>query len=254
VREILQLLSDFDLFRFASAICYIMFAIGLLKLGREYHASKVRGESDIGQFPPGYFTSLAIQLIPLTITGILIGDTYVIATRAMTLVVVLITSALSSTKDGTFDHMGFRAGKIFWIAFVTLVPIFWMDNTWLRDLVRSNEAIVSWISILFMLFFVWKGQLSVLKSLFTHFLRGNYSVRRLKLQWVRFFGFAFQAMAYWLQPSSATPTVFGLDPILLQGLIGAAGVAVVLIGAGIGYLFGTEARHRKQHQTGVVTA
>ena len=60
-----------NVFLKVSAAMYIVFAVGLFMLGAEYHAAIVRQkpQEGPGQFPPGYFTMLVVQLLPLMITG-----------------------------------------------------------------------------------------------------------------------------------------------------------------------------------------
>jgi len=62
---------------------YVIFAVGLFTLGAQYHAAMIRKEPGPGQFAHGYFTMLTIQLVPLTITGFVLQDAYIIGTYLM---------------------------------------------------------------------------------------------------------------------------------------------------------------------------
>jgi hypothetical protein len=99
-----------------------------------------------------------------------------------------------------------------------------------------------------MIAFVVRGQWVIVKLLFRHFMQGNYTVKRFKLQVVRCLGFAFQAVHYGLAPSAAAP-FFGYDPIFLQGFTGAVGAACVILGSLVGLVWGTEARRHKRRET-----
>jgi hypothetical protein len=82
----------------ASAFMYLLYDIGLWNLGLRRHGAIVRKEAPVGQFPGGYFTMLAVQLLPLTVTGFARHDAFVIATRVVTLVTVLIVYGLSASQ------------------------------------------------------------------------------------------------------------------------------------------------------------
>jgi hypothetical protein len=240
-------LANLDLLRWSSALCYAIFATGLLWLGFLHHRARVMGEKEVKQYPKGYFTFLSIQLIPLLVTGFVIGDVFVISTRLATLAVVAVVYAITTSEDGTFV----TRRHIFWsfvmIAVAILLPLLWSDSEVVRGFVAVFEKWIAWGSVAVMLLFVWKGQMSVAQELFQHFVGGNYSVKRLRLQFVRFFGFFFQTIAYALVPSKAAP-IFGLDPIMLQGAIGTMGVALVLLFALVGFIAGGSARREYKRQ------
>jgi len=73
----------YDAFRKISALMYVIFAVGLFTRGAQYHAAMIRKEPGPGQFAHGYFTMLTIQLVPLTITGFVLQDAYIIGTYLM---------------------------------------------------------------------------------------------------------------------------------------------------------------------------
>src|SRR6185369_17081422 len=168
-----------------------------------------------------------------------------IGTRTGTLVVVLVVYALSTSADGTFDTRRYRLWALFWLSIAILGPMIWVESGILQTFVRNYEKVITYSSIALMVLFVVKGQLQVAKVLFRHFMDGNYSIKRFSLQVVRFFGFFFQAIHYWIVPTSAKP-FFGFDPIFLQGALGAGGVLMVLGGSLIGFIRGSDRRHRKQ--------
>src|SRR5262245_26431941 len=95
---------------------YVIFAAGLLWLGFIAHEDKsLNRHLGASQYPKGYFTMLAVQLLPLLVTGFVIADTYIICTRLATLVTVLVVYAMVSSKDGTFATWRYRFWSFFWI-------------------------------------------------------------------------------------------------------------------------------------------
>lgn len=234
-----------DLLLYLSGFMYIIFAVGLFALGAKHQASVVRHEPDVDLFPSGYFVMLAVQLIPLALTGLVIHDSYVIGTRIGTLAVVLMTYALTLSVDGTFTSWKFKLWLTFWLSVAIIGPMLWMGNEGLRNFVQVWEKSLSGSAIVAMIAFVIRGQLEVAKSLFRHYLQGNYTVKRLSLQGVRFAGFTLQAVHYACIPSGA-PRFLWMDPIFMQGAIGAMGVTMVLGSAFWGWIRGRDARHNKQ--------
>src|SRR5271169_3958244 len=103
IRNTIRGILHFNGFLLASAFMYVLYDIGLWNLGLRRHAATVRKEPPVGQFPDGYFTMLAVQLLPLTVAGFARHDVFVIATRVATLVTVLIVYGISASKNGTFD-------------------------------------------------------------------------------------------------------------------------------------------------------
>jgi hypothetical protein len=242
VQDIINTILAYDGVRIFSILMYAIFAAGLWRLGTLHHASVVKRDKEVKQYPTGYFTLLAVQLIPLLMTGVVISDFYVIGTRLMTLIVVFAVYVITTSEDGTFTARK-HAGWAFLLIFAGMLGAFeWSINETLRTFVHDFEKVISYGSIAMMIVFVFVGQRAVAKELFAHFVSGNYSVKRLSLQIVRFLGFSSQAVAYWLVPSKAQP-LFGLDPIFLQGVIGTLGVAFVLASAFVGFVRGSGARY-----------
>jgi hypothetical protein len=235
----------YDAFRKVSALMYVIFAVGLFTLGAHYHSCLIRKEPGPGQFPEGYFTMLTIQLVPLTITGFVLGDAYIIGTRIGTLAVVIVVYGLSSSEDGTFHSWRYRLWMTFWLSAAILGPMVWVESRWLRNFVQDYQNFIAYLAVITMIAYVARGQWVILKALFHHFMKGNYTIRRFSLQVVRFLAFALQAVHYGYEPSAAAP-FFGYDPIFLQGLSGAIGAASVIIGSLIGLFFGTQARRDKR--------
>jgi hypothetical protein len=235
-------------FRKISALMYVIFAVGLFTLGTQYHAAVIRKEPGPGQFPDGYFTMLTIQLVPLTITGFVLQDEYIIGTRLGTLAVVIVVYGMISSQDGTFHSWRYRVWMTFWLSVAILGPMVWLESLRLRTFVHDYEKWIAWLSVVAMMAFVVRGQWVIVKALFRHFVQGNYTIKRFSLQVVRFLGFAFQAIHYWLAPTSAVPFL-GYDPIFLQGFTGAIGTAGVIIGSLLGLIWGTGARRRKRRET-----
>jgi hypothetical protein len=238
---------DYNAFRKISALMYVIFAVGLFTLGAQYHAATIRKQPGPGQFAQGYFTMLTIQLVPLTITGFVLQDEYIIGTRLGTLAVVIVVYGMISSRDGTFDVWRYRLWMTFWLAVAILGPMVWLESLRMRAFVHDYEKWIAWLSVIAMIAFVVRGQWVIVQALFRHFVQGNYTIKRFSLQVVRFLGFAFQAIHYWLAPTAAA-AFLGYDPIFLQGFIGAIGVICVLIGSLLGLIWGTGARRRKRRQ------
>jgi hypothetical protein len=129
----------------------------------------------------------------------------------------------------------------------------WFESETLRTFVGDWEKWIAWSSVAAMLLFVIKGQREVARTLFLHYLHGNYSIKRFSLQIVRFFGFSLQALHYWLVPTAAKP-LLGFDPIFLQGALGTVGVTMVLIGSMFGFIGGAKARQKKREEMRVAAA
>jgi hypothetical protein len=233
----------FNGFLLASAFLYLIYDLGLWEITLRRHGAVVRREAEVGQFPDGYFTMLAVQLLPLTITGFVRHDAFVIGTRVATLGTVLIVYAISASKSGTFDTVWYRIWILFWLSVVVMGPMVYVESLRLQHFVEEYEKWIAYSSVAAMILFVVYGQRVAASTLFNHFVSGNYSIKRFSLQIARFLGFVFQAIHYGF--------VFGLyDPIFLQGLIGALGVFGVILWSVFGMIRGTAARrvHRMQNQ------
>jgi|GEM_PF-1771895 len=230
-----------------SAFMYATFAFGLYNLGAMHHRAVVEKNAPVGQFPPGYFVMLAASLLPLALTGFVLGDVYILSTRLTTLAVVLMVYGMVAKDTATFYGSWHRGWILFWISVTILLPMIVTDNPSLRWFVHDYEKWIAWIAVAVMFLFVWKGQWSTAKTLFKHYVEGNYSVKRVSLQFVRLVGFATQAWHYWLVPTKA-PAFFGFDPIFVQGFIGAVGVVMVLLWSLLGYIHGRHARRTKKYQ------
>ncbi len=241
IENAFQWILYFNGFLLMSALMYIIYDVGLWEIGLRRHAAIVRKDAEVGQFPPGYFTMLAIQLLPLTVTGFVRHDTFVIATRVATLVTVLMVHGISASRNGTFDSWWYRLWILFWLSVAVMGPMVYVESIHLQEFVATNETIISYSSVAIMVLFVIYGQRVAANTLFKHFVSGNYSLKRLSLQVVRFFGFLFQATHYGF--------VFGWkDPIFQQGFIGVVGVFGVLLYALFGIIKGTAARRLRKVQ------
>jgi len=248
IRQWIEWALVYDAFRKVSALMYVIFAVGLFALGAQYHAAMIRKEPGPGQFAQGYFTMLTIQLVPLTITGFVLQDPYIIGTRLGTLAVVIVVYGLISSRDGTFEAWRYRLWMTFWLSVAILGPMVWLESLRLRTFVHDYQNWIAWLSVVAMVAFVVRGQWVTVKALFRHFLQGHYTIKRFSLQVVRFLGFALQAIHYWFVPTT-TAKLFGYDPIFLQGFTGAIGAASVIIGSLLGLIWGTGARRRKRCET-----
>jgi hypothetical protein len=241
IESVFQQILYVNGFLLGSAFLYLVYDIGLWDIGLRRHGGIVRKDADVGQFPPGYFTMLAIQLLPLTVTGFVRHDVIVIATRLVTLATVLLVYGISSSRDGTFDKLWYRLWLLFWLSASVMGPMVYVESITLQDFVENHEKTIAYSSVVAMIFFVIYGQRVAATTLFQHFVSGNYSLKRLSLQLVRFFGFALQAIHYGY--------VFGWkDPIFLQGLIGVIGVFGVVVSAIFGLVRGAARRRERRSE------
>jgi hypothetical protein len=246
VQDLIHTILAYDGFRAFSILMYAIFAAGLWRLGTLHHAAVVRGDKEVKQYPKGYFTLLAIQVIPLLMTGVVISDFYVIGTRLVTLLVVVAMYIITTSEDGTFTARRHIGWAFMLILAGMLGALLWSENEAVRSFVRDWEKTISWGSIAVMVLFVFFGQRAVARELFEHFVHGNYTLKRLSLQFVRLLGFLSQTVAYGLVPSKAQPLFGIIDPIFLQGLLGTLGVCFVLFCALAGYARGSGARRQRK--------
>jgi len=231
----------YNLFLNVSALMYVIFAVGLFALGARHHAAIVRGEEGPRQFPPGYFTILVVQLVPITVTGFVLLDGYLIATRIGTMFVVVIVYGMVSSPDGTFTARRYRLGMTLILAAAILGTMVWLASATLRQLVHDYEKFIAWIAVAGMLLYMVRGQWTVAKALFWHYLQGKYTIKRFSLQTVRLVGFITQAIHYAFVPTAQAP-LFGYDPIFLQAAMGALGVTGIIIGSIIAIVLGALTR------------
>lgn len=251
----------YDALLIFSTLMAVIFAVGLVNLGTKHQESIVKKTRGATQFPEGYFTMLSVQLLPLSITGFLIADAYIIGTRVGTLLVVLLTYVLATSADGTFNTKRHMLWLMFWLTVLMLGPFIWAKNPAVSAFIDAHETWIAWSSVVMMILFAIRGQRAVAVALFKHFLDGNYTVKRLSLQVVRFLYFVPQVIQYGLLPSDAKPLTIpffgysiGLDPIFLNALIGALGVLIVLITAAVGYIQGSSLRREHKRLETVILA
>jgi hypothetical protein len=254
LRSILNWAIYTDAFRLGSAMMYVIFAVGIWNLGAKFQSAIVHKNRPPGQFPAGYFIMLAVQLIPLTITGFVLHDVYIISTRLGTLGTVLVVYGMISSADGTYDMPYYRRHVLIWLALAIMGPMIWMSSVPLQVFVHDWEKVIAHASVAVMMLFVIWGQGVAAKALFYHFLQGNYTIKRLELQVVRFFGFFLQAAHYGLAPLVDDKPFAWLDPIFLQGAIGALGVAMVLFMSLAGFVKGTRARRKMRREARNLTS
>lgn len=252
--ELSRQAAQADLYRYLSALMYIVFAAGLFYLGSQYQRAIVRGENPPGQFPKGYFTMLIIQLLPLTISGFALHDDFIIGTRGGTLAVVAVVYGLVASKDGTFASWRYVVGVIFWLSLAVMGTMLWNSHPEIRLYLRDHETLVSTVAMVAMIAFVVFGQGVTAKELYRHYMSGNYSVKRLSLQFVRLFAFASQALHYAHVHSGAKELVWSglgytvrFDPIFMTSALGTLGVVFVLIWSFFGFLVGSDAREMKRN-------
>src|SRR5260221_13714525 len=96
-----------------SIAMYVLYAVLLLRLADKYKLAIARGEAPVGLFPDGYFTSFAMQLVPQTITGLVIDDWFLMTSRLLTLVAVFAVYGRIAPARGTVSRGRFypRAGR-----------------------------------------------------------------------------------------------------------------------------------------------
>ena len=234
----------YDAFRKVSALMYVIFAVGLFALGAQYHAAMIRREPGPGHFPEGYFTMLTIQLVPLTVTGFVLQDPYIIGTRLGTLAVVIVVYGMITCRDGTFEAWRYRVWMTFWLSVAILGPMVWIEPA-SRAFVHDYEKWIAWLSVVAMRGFRGADQWAIMKRCLP-FRAGQLHHQALTCRSC-FLGFAFQAVHYWFGPTAAAP-FFGYDPIFLQGFTGAIGAASVILGSLLGLIWGTAARRDKRRE------
>ena len=237
-----------DAFRLASAFMYVIFAAGLWSLGAQYQRAIVHKDQPPAQFPEGYFTMLAVQLIPLTLTGFVLHDVYIICTRIGTLGMVLVVHGMIASRDGTYASRAYRLMVMLWFSIAIMGPMIWISSKTLQTFVHDWETYIAYSSVAMMIVFVIWGQGVAARALFHHYMQGNYTIKRLRLQFVRFLGFLFQSLHYGLSPLVVGGTFAWRDPIFLQGAIGTVGVSIVLLMAGVGFVRGSTVRWEKKRE------
>jgi hypothetical protein len=157
--------------------------------------------------------------------------------------VVVIVYGMVSSPDGTFTARRYRLGMTWLLSAAILGTMIWLASATVRALVHDYEKFIAWIAVGGMLLYMVRGQWTVAKALFRHFLHGNYTIKRFSLQFVRLIGFGGQAIHYWFVPTAAAP-LFGYDPIFLQAVIGAIGVTGIMVSSLLGLIFSAAARLR----------
>jgi hypothetical protein len=158
IENVFQQVLYFNGFLLLSALMYVVYGIELWNIGLRRHGGIVRKDADVGQFPPGYFTMLAVQLLPLTVTGFVRHDVFVIATRLVTLVTVLLVYGISTSRDGTFDKPWYRLWLLFWLSVSVMGPMVYVESINLQHFVENNEKIIAYASVAAMILFVICGQ------------------------------------------------------------------------------------------------
>ncbi len=232
---------------FAEFMCALV-VWGIIKLGFQHQSAKCRiaqsvpGAHEVGQFDTGYFTFLIIQTLPLLMTGLVIGDVFIIITRSGMLVAALTAYAMTLSVGGALDTKRIRSWGAFWVAVIMIGTMVWTQYPEVRSIVREWEKFISTISVVAMLLFLVKGQWSVAKQLLAHYFRGNTTNKRLTLQYMRLLYFVPQVIHYTLMPSQAEAFIiyvlgWRFDPILFNVWSGAVGVVVVIVLAMVGKLF-----------------
>src|SRR5258708_27804420 len=100
-----------------SIAMYVLYAVLLFRLADRYEQAVARGEPPVGLFPDGYFTSFAMQLVPQTITGFVIDDWFLMLSRLLTLVAVLVGYGRLAPARGTISRGPVSACAGLWFAF-----------------------------------------------------------------------------------------------------------------------------------------
>jgi hypothetical protein len=158
----LEWLLYFNGFLIASAFLYLVYDLGLWEIGLRRHGAVVRKELQVGQFPDAYFTMLAVQLLPLTITGFVRHDAFVIGTRVATLATVLLVYGISSSKTGAFDTLWYRLWILFWLSVVVIGPMVYVESGTLQQFVADYEKWIAYASVAMMILFVIPAPCSII--------------------------------------------------------------------------------------------
>jgi hypothetical protein len=178
-----------------------------------------------------------VQVVPFMITGFALNDEFIIWTRAMILVTILISYGLVTTVDGTFNTTRYKFWAFFWITSCMLGSMSWMHDGFLRKFVADHGTVISWVIVITMVVFTIKGQWSLAVDLFRHFMAGDKTLKRFRSQLPRFLMLFLPIPYYWFVPSQAAP-VMGQDPVLITQLSGASGTLVVLLFSIVGMSIG----------------
>jgi len=93
---------------------------------------------------------------------------------------VIVVYGMISSPDGTFHSWRYRLWMTFWLSAAILGPMVWIESARTRDFVHDYEKWIAWLSVIAMLVFVARGQWVILKTLFHHFMQGNYTVKRFQ--------------------------------------------------------------------------
>jgi hypothetical protein len=239
-----------DLFRRTAVVMCVLYCMSVWLVAIKYHASIHKPSEKVKKFRHGYFTLLTIQIIPLMVTGFALNDEFIILTRGMTLITIVICYGLVSSADGTFNTRWYKIWIFFWMTVIVLGAMSWVHDGFARKFVEEYEKEISWAIVITMIVFTVKGQWSLAVDLFNHFKDGENTSKRLVSQIPRFLMLLLPIPHYWFAPSGA-PLVMGQDPIFLAHISGASGTFVVLvssmIGIAIGSAYGRFEARRKTH-------
>lgn len=218
-----------DILRRGAGLACGFYCLGVWLLAAERHGRVVRGTAVHGDyFREGYFATLAIQIIPLLVTGFAVGDEFVIWTRSILLMTVVGSHALATSADGTLTARRYRVGILLWTTALILGPMSWVHDGVVRRAVQDHQTLVSWTVVATVVLFTVRGQWLLALDMFRHFASGDRELRRLGVQVPRLLMFALPAPHYWIAPSGAAP-VLGMDPVLVACLTGGTGTLVVIV-------------------------
>ena len=231
LRAIIVSMVEDKAFLVLAAVMYALYCAGIWKIGLDSHTVKATQHGRPEVYPKEYFWMLAIQLVPLTITGAARQDVFIFATRGITLLCVLIVYQMVANESGVFEWKAYRGRICFILSVLFLAPMLWVEYPPLRAAVTAYPTALGWLSVGIMGLFVIYGQGVTLLTIWNRSWSGHYQVRGFGLQIVRFAGFALQAVHYGL--------AFGVtDPIFVQSTLGALGAASIICA----YLFGLAMR------------
>lgn len=216
-----------------TGILYAVYCAAILKMGLRDHFAKVNGHKVPDTYPPGYFWWLGIQLVPLWITGLALGDSFVVGSRGITLICVISVYGAISNERGVFQWERYRAPLVLLLASLIVGITAWGEYPLLQDAVRKYSvhvvgfdvklsSILGWISVAVMAGFFFGGQLPTAKVIRER-LEHNYNLKGFGIQWIRLSGFLLQSY-YYLYAEGGGWT----HPVFLNGVIGTAGALWII--------------------------
>ncbi len=234
---------EYKLALIVTGALYAVYCAAILKMGLRNHFAKASGLQVPDTYPPGYFSWLGIQLVPLWITGLALSDSFVVGSRGITLICVVIVYAAINNERGTFPWERYRMPLIVMLATLIVGITAWGEYPWLRGAVQTYKIVtlwnlplstfLGWISVAVMAAFFLGGQLPTAKVVRER-LEYNYNLKGFGIQWVRLTSFLLQSYYYLYAEGGGW-----MHPVFLNGAIGTAGALWIIRSYLWGMVFGS---------------